>query len=68
MTTSEEELARCVDRACERFGIYGDDRMLVFAFLERPASQWPGCCGSGCSPCMDDICGAALQVKKELEK
>jgi hypothetical protein len=48
-----------LDRVCARFGIDGSDRFLVASLVGRPRSAWPTCCGSGCSPCIDDVTAAA---------
>lgn len=64
---SEKEVAARVRAACERRGIYDEDVFLVHALLAQPPSRWPGCCGSGCQPCMADVCDAALEVKRSLE-
>ncbi|MEO0325054.1 MAG: hypothetical protein AAF447_18985 [Myxococcota bacterium] len=53
-----------LDAICARFRIRGDDRFLVLSFLERPEARWPGCCGSGCDPCMDDVADAARALRQ----
>ncbi|HJL01913.1 MAG TPA: hypothetical protein RMH85_33215 [Polyangiaceae bacterium LLY-WYZ-15_(1-7)] len=54
-----------LDAICARFGLEGDDRWLVCALLERPERRWPGCCGSGCTPCMKDVKAAARALRAE---
>lgn len=55
---SDEE----IQVVCEKHGIGGDDVFLVCALLNRKRSGWPGCCGSGCSPCMDNVTAAAEEL------
>ncbi len=54
-----------LEKACKARRIRGDDRFLVLALLERPESAWPGCCGSGCEPCMEDIMSAAREIREQ---
>jgi hypothetical protein len=51
-----------VHEVCEKHGIGGDDVFLVRALLNRKKSGWPGCCGAGCSPCMDNVTAAAEEL------
>jgi hypothetical protein len=64
--TTDAQLERALDEACEAFGLTGDDRFFVASLLDRPQRTWPACCGSGCRPCMDDVVGAAEQVLRIL--
>ena len=60
-TELSDEVIRAV---CDKHGIDGDDVFLVCALLNRRRSGWPGCCGAGCSPCMDDVTAAAEELIK----
>ncbi len=66
--TSASELETALAEACAKYKIGEDDSFLVRSLLERDERRWPGCCGSGCEPCMNDICDAALMIKKRLAK
>lgn len=60
---SETELGDdVIHEVCEKHGIDGDDVFLVCALLNRKKSGWPGCCGAGCSPCMDNVTAAAEEL------
>jgi hypothetical protein len=64
--TSVEAIDRAVAEACAAMGLGGDDVFLVASLVERPRDTWPGCCGSGCQPCMDDVAAAALKARAIL--
>ncbi|MEM1417863.1 MAG: hypothetical protein AAGH15_23400 [Myxococcota bacterium] len=53
-----------LDAACRRYGICGDDRFLVLSLVERSEATWPGCCGAGCEPCMEDVADAARALRR----
>ena len=57
-----------IEEVCEKYGIFDTDVFLVRALLGRKPSQWPGCCGSGCSPCMDDVTAAAAELLRRSDE
>ena len=68
MTPNAKSLSEdTIEKVCERHGVGGEDIFLVQALMTRPQGQWPGCCGSGCMPCMDNVTAAALELL-ELER
>ena len=56
-----------IHTVCEKHGIAGEDVFLVCALLNRKPSGWPGCCGSGCDPCMENVTAAAEELLKLQE-
>jgi hypothetical protein len=64
--TDAEAIDRAVAEACAARNLHGDDVFLVASLVERPRATWPGCCGSGCDPCMADVAAAALAARALL--
>jgi hypothetical protein len=62
----EEAIDRAVAEACAACNLHGDDIFLVASLVERPRDTWPGCCGSGCEPCMNDVAAAAMKARALL--
>ena len=63
---TDTEIDEAVARCCARRGLAGDDVFLVASLVERPRASWPGCCNSGCEPCMDALTAAALEARAAL--
>lgn len=53
-------------QACELVGLPLAYRALVGRLLNTPASEWPECCGEGCTPCSQTLADAATYALELL--
>jgi len=63
---TDTEIDEAAARGGARRGPAGAAGFLVASPVERPRASWPGCCNSGCEPCMDALTAAALEARAAL--
>lgn len=62
----QTEEQKIILETCREMGLDRWDAQIVEDMLGRPESAWPICCGSGCTPCSDDLAAAARRIKTRL--
>lgn len=62
-----ERVADAVERACRACHLDAQFIPSVYAYLDEDEDDWPACCGSDCTPCVQTLSEAARRALIELE-
>lgn len=63
----QDRLAAAVERACREHQLDAQFIPSVYAYLDEDEGDWPACCGSDCSPCVQTLSAAARSALIALE-